>query len=147
MSQVLRFFLFPFGALYWCITWLRNMLYDYKIKRSLSFSLPIINVGNLSMGGTGKTPHIELLVRMLKDTKNLAVLSRGYGRKIYGFQLADKDSSANSIGDEPFQYFRKFGNEISVAVDADRVNGVSEICYRNQILMSFCLMMLFSIEV
>ena len=128
MSQLIKFLLFPFGIIYWFITRIRNLLFDYKILRSLTFSLPIINVGNLSVGGTGKTPHIELLIRLLKANQKLAVLSRGYGRKVYGFQIANSESTAVSIGDEPFQYYRKFGNQITVAVDADRVNGVSEIC-------------------
>ncbi|MFK8046335.1 MAG: tetraacyldisaccharide 4'-kinase [Crocinitomicaceae bacterium] len=126
----LRFLLFPFSLIYWCVTMFRNFLFNSKIKRSLSFSLPIINVGNLSMGGTGKSPHTEYLVKLLKNNYNVATLSRGYGRKVYGFQIADANSSAHSIGDEPFQFFRKFGKEIIVAVDADRVNGVTEICYQ-----------------
>jgi len=126
----LKFLLAPFSLIYWCITAFRNFLFNKKVKRSLSFSLPIINVGNLSMGGTGKSPHTELLIRLLKDNHHLATLSRGYGRKVYGFQIANDNSSAHSIGDEPYQFYRKFGTEITVAVDADRVNGVSEICYQ-----------------
>ncbi|MFK8039484.1 MAG: tetraacyldisaccharide 4'-kinase [Crocinitomicaceae bacterium] len=124
----LKFFLAPFAIVYWLLTSFRNFLFDKKIKRSLAFSLPIINVGNLSMGGTGKTPHIELLIRLFKESHSVSTLSRGYGRKVFGFQLADESSNADKIGDEPFQFYRKFGTEISVAVDADRVNGVSEIC-------------------
>ena len=130
--KTLRFFLAPFGILYWSITSLRNWLYQKKIFRSLSFSLPIINVGNLSVGGTGKTPHVELIIRILKDSNKITTLSRGYGRKVYGFQMADQSSTALSIGDEPYQFYRKFGDEINVAVDADRVNGVSEICLRDE---------------
>ncbi len=130
--QALRFLLFPFAILYGAITSFRNWLFDRRIKRELRFSIPIINVGNLSMGGTGKTPHTEYLIRLLKKDHHLATLSRGYGRKVYGFQIADKTSTAHSIGDEPLQFYRKFGSEITVAVDADRVNGVSEICYRKE---------------
>ena len=130
--RVFRFLLFPLGLLYGAITMFRNWLYKVRIKRSFKFSLPIINIGNLSMGGTGKTPHTEYLIRLLKDNHNLATLSRGYGRKVYGFQIADELSSAWSIGDEPMQFHNKFNDEIIVAVDADRVNGVSEICYRHE---------------
>ncbi|MFD1553478.1 tetraacyldisaccharide 4'-kinase [Putridiphycobacter roseus] len=126
--QYLRFLLFPFTLVYIIITSSRNWLYDRKIKRSFRFSLPIINVGNLSMGGTGKTPHIELLIRMFKDDNKISTLSRGYGRKQYGFQLGNSKSSALTIGDEPMQFYHKFGNAIEVAVDVDRVHGVSEIC-------------------
>ena len=128
MKRFFKFFLFPFGLIYWCITSFRNTLFNLKVKRSLTFSLPIINVGNLSMGGTGKTPHVEMLVNLLKGSNKIAILSRGYGRKVYGFQIANDQSTANSIGDEPFQYYRKYGSEVAVVVDADRVNGVSEIC-------------------
>ena len=126
----LRFLLFPFALIYMLITVVRNWLYKVRIKRGFRFSLPIINIGNLSMGGTGKTPHTEYLIRLLKDTHNMATLSRGYGRKVYGFQLADELSTAFSIGDEPMQFQTKFGTDITVAVDADRVNGVTEICYQ-----------------
>ncbi len=126
--KFLRLFLIPFGLLYLSITNFRNWLFKKNIKRSLSFSLPIINVGNLSMGGTGKTPHVELLVRQFLGKNQIATLSRGYGRKVYGFQIANSESSAISLGDEPFQFYKKFGIDITVAVDADRVNGVSEIC-------------------
>jgi tetraacyldisaccharide 4'-kinase len=128
MRRILKLLLLPFSFLYWCITRFRNALFDAKIKRSLSFSLPIINVGNLSMGGTGKTPHVEYLIRLLKPSYPLATLSRGYGRKVYGFQIADTSASAYKIGDEPYLFYRKYGQDITVAVDADRVNGVSEIC-------------------
>lgn len=86
----------------------------------------MICVGNLSTGGTGKTPMIEYLVRVLKDEKSLAILSRGYKRKTEGFVLADETATADSIGDEPFQFFRKFEN-IQVAVDANRQNGIEQL--------------------
>jgi len=130
--RFLRFLLFPLSILYASITSFRNWLYKVRIKRSFKFSLPIINIGNLNMGGTGKTPHIEYLIRLLKQDHHLATLSRGYGRKVYGFQLANSESSALSIGDEPMQFQYKYGNEITVAVDTDRVNGATEICYRKE---------------
>ena len=87
--KYLRYILFPISLIYILITSIRNWLFDVKIKREFKFSLPIINVGNLSMGGTGKTPHTEYLIRLLKDNHKLATLSRGYGRKEFGFKIAD----------------------------------------------------------
>ena len=120
--DLLRKLLFPLGFVYWMVTFCRNLFYDWGWLKSHSFSLPIIAVGNLSVGGTGKTPHIEYLIRLLQD-KKIATLSRGYGRKTKGFILADENENAATIGDEPFQFYSKFKN-ISVAVDANRNNFV-----------------------
>ena len=125
--KFLRFLLFPFALLYGLVVLLRNGLYKMNWFRSTKFSVPIINVGNLSMGGTGKTPHVEYLIRLLKKDRNVVTLSRGFGRKTQGFRLAGDKDSAKTIGDEPYQYFKKFGNEINVAVDAKRVLGVVDI--------------------
>lgn len=114
------------SAIYGSIMEIRNYFFRKKIISSTSFSIPIISVGNLAVGGTGKTPHIEYLIRLLQKDFKLAVLSRGYGRKTSGFLKADKNSSANNIGDEPFQIYSKFP-EISVYVDEKRVHGVTEI--------------------
>lgn len=122
----LRKILFPFSLIYATITSLRNFLYDKGIKKSTAFNLPIIAVGNLSVGGTGKTPMVEYLIRLLSDKHNLAVLSRGYKRKSKGFYLANATTTIEEIGDEPFQYHSKFKN-IHVAVNADRVEGVNTI--------------------
>ena len=122
----LRKILFPFSLIYAAITSLRNFLYDKGIKKSTAFNLPIIAVGNLSVGGTGKTPMVEYLIRLLSDNHNLAVLSRGYKRKSKGFYLANATTTIEEIGDEPFQYHSKFRN-IHVAVNADRVEGVNTI--------------------
>jgi tetraacyldisaccharide 4'-kinase len=103
------------------------MLYDLKLKTSKSYSLPVICVGNLSVGGTGKTPMIEYLIRLLKDELKIATLSRGYKRKIKGFQIANTNSSADTIGDEPFQFFYKFKDKLLVAVDADRQRGIEKL--------------------
>lgn len=94
--------------------------------RSEDFSVPVISVGNLSAGGTGKTPHTEYLIRLLSKKCRVAVLSRGYKRKTRGFVLADKTASARTLGDEPFQIFRKFP-EITVAVDANRRQGIQNL--------------------
>lgn len=121
--QILRFLLFPIAAVYGLITILRNGLYDARIFKSSSFDLPVICIGNLSMGGTGKTPHTEYLIRLLKDEYKVATLSRGYGRKTSEFILADESATALTIGDEPLQYHRKF-KDIHVAVEKKRVMGV-----------------------
>ncbi len=122
----LRKIFFPLAILYWLITFIRNWLYDKGIFKSYSFNVPIIAVGNLSVGGTGKTPQIEYLIRLLFDNNKVAVLSRGYKRSTEGFILADENATASSIGDEPFQFFSKFPN-IQVAVDANRKNGIQNL--------------------
>lgn len=128
---LLRKLLFPFAILYGFITSLRNYLYDKGILKSYSFDIPVIAVGNLSVGGTGKTPQIEYLIRLLSPKYKVATLSRGYKRKSKGFVLADENGNAQILGDEPFQYFRKFPN-IQVAVDADRKNGIEQLLNQKQ---------------
>jgi tetraacyldisaccharide 4'-kinase len=125
---LLRKILFPLAFLYWLITFIRNWLYDKGIFKSSSFNIPIIAVGNLSVGGTGKTPQIEYLIRLLSDKYKVAVLSRGYKRTTEGFILADEKATASSIGDEPFQFYSKFSN-IQVAVDANRKNGIENLLH------------------
>lgn len=119
-------FLFPFALIYGLITWFRNKLFDWGILTEKIHSIPIISVGNLSMGGTGKTPLIEYLIRFLQNEYKLATLSHGYGRKTKGFLIADKNASAKKIGDESMQYVEKFPN-ISVAVDEIRNRGVEKL--------------------
>lgn len=125
--KLLRKILFPVVPIYFLVTWLRNKLYDWGVKQSTSYSLPVICVGNLSVGGTGKTPMIEYLIRLLKDDNRVAILSRGYKRKTEGYQLADANANAESIGDEPFQFYSKFKNDVLVAVDSDRRNGIENL--------------------
>jgi len=122
----LRKILFPLALLYWCVTFLRNWLYDKGVLKSHSFDIPVITVGNLSVGGTGKTPQIEYLIRLLSDDYQVAVLSRGYKRKTKGFLLADATATSVSIGDEPFQLHTKFPR-VQVAVDAQRKNGIQQL--------------------
>jgi len=129
--KLLRKILLPIVPIYYLVTWLRNKLYDFDVKKSVSYDFPVICVGNLSAGGTGKTPMIEYLINLLKDDYKVATLSRGYKRKTQGFQLANKNSNAESIGDEPFQFYSKFNNEILVAVDADRRNGIQNLLQEN----------------
>lgn len=124
--NILRKILFPFAILYGFVTAFRNFLFDKGILKSHSFDLPIIAVGNLSVGGTGKTPQIEYLIRLLSPTHKIATLSRGYKRKSEGFILADANSNAEILGDEPFQFYKKFSN-ILVAVDANRKNGIEQL--------------------
>lgn len=124
----IRFLLFPFAALYYLITWFRNFLFDKKILTSTSFSIPTIVVGNLSVGGTGKTPQIEYLIRLLKDTYRVAVLSRGYKRKTKGFLEVDKNITALEVGDEPLQFYQKFKN-VHIAVDENRVHGIQQLIH------------------
>ena len=124
--KLIRFFLFPFAFLYRQIMWFRNLLYDKGIFKSTSFDIPVIAVGNLNMGGTGKSPQVEYLIRLLQSDKKLAVLSRGYKRKTNGFVLINETHSALDVGDEPLQFFKKF-SDIDVAVDANRVNGIKRL--------------------
>lgn len=124
--NLLRKILFPFAVLYGMITGIRNFLFDQGILKSYSFDIPIIAVGNLSVGGTGKTPQIEYLIRLLSNQYKVATLSRGYKRQSEGFILADGTTNAAILGDEPFQFFRKFPN-IQVAVDANRKNGIEQL--------------------
>ena len=125
--RILRFIFFPFSIIYWCITAIRNRFYDWKIMKASKFDVVSISVGNLSMGGTGKSPHIEYLIRLLKQDYKVATLSRGFGRRERGFVIADESSTAMQIGDEPLQFYKKFGSEIKVAVEADRVLGAMDL--------------------
>jgi len=124
--NLLRKILFPFAILYGFITSIRNFLFDKGILKATFFDLPLIAVGNLSVGGTGKTPQIEYLIRLLSDKYKVATLSRGYKRKSEGFVLADENSNAEILGDEPFQFYQKFPN-VLVAVDANRTNGIQQL--------------------
>ena len=124
--QVLRKLLFPISLIYGLIVFLRNRLYDWGVFSSQSFATKTICVGNLSVGGTGKTPMIELLVRELAKNYKVAILSRGYKRKSQGFILSNEHTSVEDLGDEPFQLKNKFP-EITVAVDADRRNGIAQL--------------------
>lgn len=124
--NLLRKILFPFAILYGFITAIRNFLFDKGFLKSYSFNLPVIAVGNLSVGGTGKTPQIEYLIRLLSNQYKLATLSRGYKRQSEGFVLANENSDALELGDEPFQFYQKFAT-IQVAVDSNRKNGIEQL--------------------
>ena len=116
----------PLSWLYGLAIRLRNALFDMGILKSRAFAVPVIAVGNITVGGTGKTPHVEYLVRLLKDKVKVAVLSRGYKRKTRGFIIADDSATERSIGDEPLQMKRKFP-DITVAVDRDRCHGICRL--------------------
>lgn len=119
--------LLPFAWLYGIGTGLRNKLFDWGILQSKSFNIPIICVGNLAVGGTGKTPHTEYLIRLLQaEGLNVATLSRGYKRHTKGYLLANKQSTAQDIGDEPYQIKQKFPN-VQVAVDENRCHGIEQL--------------------
>ncbi|MEC3879950.1 tetraacyldisaccharide 4'-kinase [Parapedobacter sp. 10938] len=122
----LRALLLPFSLLYGLAIWLRNRLYDWGWLRSTAFDQSVIVVGNLAVGGTGKSPMTEYLIRLLSNRSRVATLSRGYGRKTRGFLEVMPDDTAQRTGDEPLQFKRKFP-EITVAVDEDRVHGVSRL--------------------
>lgn len=124
--SVFRKLLYPFSLLYGLAIRLRHFLYDTHLLPSKAFSIPLICVGNLSVGGTGKSPMTEYLIRLLKTSHKVGVLSRGYKRKTSGYLLADPTSDALRIGDEPYQYFRKFP-DIKVAVSENRVLGVQKL--------------------
>lgn len=124
--RMLRKLLFPFSLLYAGVMYLRNKMYDLGIFSSRSFDFPVICVGNLSVGGTGKTPMIEYLVSLLKEDFRLAVLSRGYRREFKGFFLLIGTETAKQVGDEPLQFKSKFP-EVSVAVDEKRLHGIEEL--------------------
>ncbi|MEP6616883.1 MAG: tetraacyldisaccharide 4'-kinase [Ginsengibacter sp.] len=128
MLKSFRFILFPVSVLYGFIIWTRNKLFDRNILRSSAFNFPIICVGNLAVGGTGKTPMVEYLVRLLKDRFNVATLSRGYKRKTEGFAIADVNTTALDIGDEPMQFHEKFP-DITVAVAEERLVGIPQILH------------------
>lgn len=119
--------LWPFALLYNGITGFRNHLYNINPARSVVFDLPVISVGNLSTGGTGKTPMIEYLINLLRKDYAISTLSRGYKRKTKGFVMADKDVTVEDIGDEPFQVWRKFGPEVAVAVGEERAMAIPGI--------------------
>lgn len=123
-----RILLLPFAFLYWVAIALRNWMYDKKIKGSVSFGLPVICVGNLSVGGTGKSPMVEYLITLLQDTFKVATLSRGYKRKTKGYALANENSTALEIGDEPMQFHSKFP-EVAVAVGEERVFAIPQLLH------------------
>lgn len=116
----------PFSWIYGLGVNIRNILFEIGLLKSRSFNIPIISVGNITVGGTGKTPHVEYLIELLKDQFNVAVLSRGYKRKSRGFVLATSQSKVTEIGDEPYQMKLKYP-DVTVAVDKNRCHGIEQL--------------------
>ena len=123
-DRMISYVLTPSSWLYGGVVYLRNKLYDWGVFSSASFDIPVVSVGNLTVGGTGKTPHVEYIVEYLASVYNIAVVSRGYKRRTKGFVLASSHSTPDSIGDEPYQIYRKYGNRIKVAVCENRAKGI-----------------------
>ena len=134
----IRLIFFPFAILYTLITSLRNGLFNLKFYKSKKFEIPLIGVGNLNTGGTGKTPMVEFIFKLFSNEFKMALLSRGFKRSTKGYVKANEDSNSSDIGDEPFQIFSKF-KKIDVAVDENRVRGVRNLLNENQKLQSIIL--------
>jgi len=128
-TSAFRFLLLPLSWLYGIAVWIRNVLFNAEILPSTSYDMPVISVGNITVGGTGKTPHTEYLIRALSNTYQVAVLSRGYKRKSKGFVLADSTTGLEELGDEPLQMKLKFPNLV-VAVDENRRRGIEQLMGR-----------------
>ncbi|MGB1204109.1 MAG: tetraacyldisaccharide 4'-kinase [Chitinophagales bacterium] len=131
MFSLLKKILLPFSFLYALIMAFRNFLYDKKMLKSESFDIPSIAIGNLSVGGTGKTPHIEYFVRLFQKKKKIAVISRGYGRKTKGFFYVEKNSLAENVGDEPLQIKQHFP-KIKVAVCEKRTVAIRKLMQKTE---------------
>jgi tetraacyldisaccharide 4'-kinase len=128
LLRPIRILLFPLSLVYAAVVWLRNFLFDKKLLSSTSFNLPIICVGNLSAGGTGKSPLVEKLISFIKDQNKVAVLSRGYKRKTQGYALAQPNTTALEIGDEPFLFYKKFP-DVTVAVGEERIVAIPQLLH------------------
>lgn len=127
MDKILTYVLTPLSWIYGAVTWVRNKLFNIGILPQVEFDVPIIGVGNITVGGTGKTPHTEFIVSNLCGSYKIAVLSRGYKRKTKGFIVANSKSTPNTLGDEPWQIYNKFGKLVKVAVCENRKKGISEL--------------------
>lgn len=128
MLKSFRSILFPLSVLYGSIISFRNWLYDKNLLKSSAFNFPIICVGNLAVGGTGKTPMVEYLITMLRENYKVATLSRGYKRKTMGFAIANENTTALDIGDEPMQFHKKF-YDVTVAVAEERLVAIPQLLH------------------
>lgn len=124
-----RWYLYPFSVIYDLVTGVRNTLYDLGISKSTRFKTPIINVGNLSVGGSGKSPMVMYLAEMLSKNYRTGVLSRGYGRVTKGYEVTNYDSNYKTVGDEAMQLFQRFKNKFVIGVCEDRVAGATKLIY------------------
>ena len=125
-NNIINYLLWPLAIIYGLITGIRNKLFDYSIIRSVEFDIPVISIGNITVGGTGKTPFVEFLVSFLKNEFKVAILSRGYKRKTNDFIFVKKHSSVAEVGDEPLQIKKKFPESI-VVVDKQRIHGIRKL--------------------
>ena len=131
MANAINSKLIPLSWLYGLAVGVRNELFNLKILRSKSYEFPVIGIGNITVGGTGKTPHVEYIINMIKRSCRVAVLSRGYKRSSKGYVLADANTPMTMIGDEPFQMKKKFP-EVIVAVDEKRTDGIDKLMQLNE---------------
>lgn len=127
IHKMLPYVLKPMSWVYGAVTGLRNRLFEHNVLTVEEFDVPVVSIGNITVGGTGKTPHVEYVAGMLGTSLNIAVLSRGYKRKTKGFILANSHSTPESIGDEPLQIYQKLGKRVKVAVCENRRKGIKEI--------------------
>ncbi len=127
---VFKYLLWPFAWLYDLATRIRNYLYDIGHKKSFEFDSVVISVGNLNVGGSGKTPMVEYLIRLLTDRYQMATLSRGYGRKTHGIRFSSEEDNAHTLGDEPFQLMRKFKGHVKVVVGEERALAIPTILHQ-----------------
>ena len=126
-DKILTYALTPMSWLYGAATWVRNKAFDLGVLKEEKFDVPVVSVGNITVGGTGKTPHVEYIVSSLAMDMNIAVLSRGYKRKTHGFILANSKSTPEVLGDEPYQIYQKYGMRAQVAVCENRRKGIREL--------------------
>ncbi|MDE6120463.1 MAG: tetraacyldisaccharide 4'-kinase [Muribaculaceae bacterium] len=126
-SVFAKMVLLPCSKVYGAVTYMRNKFFDWKLLKETEFEVPVISVGNLAVGGTGKTPHVEYLIGAFRKSCKVAMLSRGYRRKTKGFIIAGRTSTPSDIGDEAYQVYHKFNGEVIVAVCEDRVLGINEL--------------------
>ena len=126
-ERILTWLLKPLSLLYGAVVGIRNWMFDNNFLSRTEYDVPVVSVGNITVGGTGKTPHVEYIVGMLMSDYNIAVLSRGYKRKTLGFLVANSNSTPDSIGDEPLQIYHKYGMRIKVAVCENRRKGITQL--------------------
>ncbi len=126
-SLLSKMILLPCSKVYGAVTYIRNKMFDWKILRETSFDVPVVCIGNLAVGGTGKTPLVEYIADAFRHSRKVAVLSRGYRRSTKGFVVAGRTSTPRDIGDEAYQIYHKFNGEVTVVVCEDRVHGINEI--------------------
>lgn len=127
-NTIIKAILMPLSWIYGIVMFIRNWMFDKNFLPQRQFDIPVVTVGNISVGGTGKTPHTEYIVSKLADSYNIAILSRGYKRKTKGFIVVNSQSTPANVGDEPLQMYKKLGPDVIVAVCENRRKGIEEIC-------------------